>query len=200
MAVARTSDYLCIESLISSVEEIYQEADRDTRRFQVEAGISCPTGCGSCCESHQVEATILEALPMAASVIRDGSLNAIYDLLKEKAERDDPVCVFFVKLGKDVGCCSRYAVRPLVCRLFGFAGRIGKAGLPEFSPCRRIKESFPHQASLAVKAVSRGYRIPIFSHFFTRVSSIYPLLGMKTMPINEAFRSAIDYAGLRIGL
>lgn len=137
---------------------------------------------------------------MAASVINEGSAVSVYDLLKEKADREDPVCVFFEKSGRKTGCCSRYAARPLVCRLFGFAGRIGKSGLPEFSPCRRIKESFPHQASLAVTAVSKGCRIPIFSYFFTKVSCVYPLLGMKTMPINEAFRCAIEYAGLRIGL
>ncbi|MBN1930050.1 MAG: hypothetical protein JW786_00390 [Desulfobacterales bacterium] len=61
-----------ILSLSYEISRIYRSIDRKTNRLQQVAALRCPDGCGACCETQQIEATVLEAIPIAEAIFEQG--------------------------------------------------------------------------------------------------------------------------------
>lgn len=173
---------------------IYEEIDQRIERLRRESGISCLPGCGSCCESRKVEATVLEALPLAQEVYRRKEEEAVFQRLREKEDDEDLRCLFYRPSSGAVegGDCSCYPFRPLVCRLFGFAARRNKRGLLEFSPCGLLRIKNADGFGRALAKLSMGMDVPVYQESFIRIASLNPMLGYRLMPINSAVRQAME--------
>ena len=182
-----------VEGLSEEVLAVYSEADAQTAQVSDATGLHCPPGCGQCCYSPNIMASVLEMLPLALDIYRTGDEDRVMDALV--AQGENLTCVMFQPgpIDPDTGRCLRYAVRPLVCRLFGFAARHNKHGHLEFAGCRVMKEYNP-QAYLQVETgLQERFLFPVFQDFFMQVASQDPHLGYRMMPINQALREALEY-------
>jgi Fe-S-cluster containining protein len=170
------------EILCSSVLTLLAGAETAAIRFGRDSGLACPGGCGDCCSSQKPEDSVLSALPAARWAVESDFVEA---LEAAALERPEGPCVFF-DADADKHCMI-YPLRPLVCRLFGFAGRRDKHGLVQYRPCRRMKD--PDGPGPAT--------VPVFSDFSARIDGLYPPLGRERLPLNLAFFKAAQWLLLR---
>lgn len=179
--------------LTSEVIRIYQEIDQKTAWLQA-AGLRCPPGCGTCCESPEVEATVLEALPLAEEIYRRKVEGRVLIAIAEREDQGDLRCVLcrpdLLSPGK--GRCSYYEFRSLACRLFGFAARRNKYGHLEFCACRVIKERNPQAVRRVEIKICEGLDVPVYQESFMRIASMDPGMGFPRLPINRALKEALE--------
>lgn len=183
------------KGLLQKILDIYHEMDQETAVFQLATGIRCFPGCGFCCENTRVEATVLECLPLAKEVYCRGEEERISLAIHEKTELGNFTCTLY-KPDTGIpgnGRCSYYKVRPLVCRLFGFARRRNKFGILEFCPCRFMKERSPEIVNRAGVGISHRHDVPVYQDCFMRVASLHPGIGYRLLPLNLAFRGALEH-------
>ncbi len=183
------------QGLIGQVAHIYEETDRLILRFQDATSLYCLEGCGSCCATQTVEATPLEALPLAQEIYRRRGEERVLAELEEREREGSQVCLFYEPDPREEGKgrCGEYSFRPLLCRLFGFAARRNRQGEKEPVFCRLVKQSHPEVVLGAHQAVAQRMEIPIFQDLFQRVASLEPSLGYRLLPINQAVREALEY-------
>ncbi len=132
----------CLERALTDLEAIYRKADRDTTRWRERGGFACPPGCGTCCERWDPEVLPAEADYLAAWLLRREP--GLVSALRESAGPPPPDpgpgrsrCPFYDPAA-DLHC-RVYPARPLVCRLFGFAGLTGRRGETVFPGCPRAR-------------------------------------------------------------
>jgi len=182
---------------VVAVRELLDDASRASSAFEAANGLVCPDGCGACCESPSIEATVLELLPLAAAAWDEGRADA---LLADLAGLDDPLrCVLYESAGRGPGFgrCRDYAHRPSVCRLFGAAAFRHGSGRLELVTCRVRREQDPVAIAHAEAHLAAGLDAPVFSDHGFRQSTLDPALGAERMPINDALARALDLVGLR---
>jgi len=187
--------YDMYQDLIREIMNIYFEIDRKISIFQLSTGLRCPPGCGSCCESKNVEATILECLPLADHIYRRKEAESVLASVDRKVIENDRRCVLF-KLDERIaasGRCAYYGFRPLVCRLFGFAARRDKFGKQEICLCRVVKGNNHELIEKLPEAGDAMSNAPISHDSFMRIASLHPGLGFKLFPINIALKNALEY-------
>lgn len=183
--------------LAARVLAIYRRLDRRLAAFRRRCGLACLPGCGECCRSTEVEATVLELLPLALELCRRGWEK---ELLGRLADSQEPGrCILFSErpLGRFAGHCAEYSRRPLLCRLFGFAAMEDRGGNPELVACRLIRQAGPKRMRQAALAVTCGrLAAPLMRHFTTAMYRLEPVLGSGALPINEALRQALQRVAL----
>jgi Fe-S-cluster containining protein len=166
-----------------SVEELFREVDATIAVLQKETGLACRTGCGECCLNPGIEATVLEFLPAAFTLYKTGRCDAYRELI---IGREDTVCVFYSPFAEG-GMCSEYALRGLICRLFGFSFRTNGTGARSPVTCRYIKTD--HTADQHERAVNL---MPEMRSAYMKLYGIDPDLGVRYYPINAAIIKAIE--------
>ena len=189
------------EQRAAAISQAHQEIDAATKAFAEQTGIACPEGCGRCCHSPEVEATVADVLPLAMEIVRRGEAEATLMRLAERA--DDLRCALFQPDAEDGnrGRCTMYAWRPSICRLFGFAGRRDADGQPQYSACRVHSQVMPEVVAAAKQAVAeRRVALPILSDLAGRVAAAAPDGLSRPLPINVALRRAINAAALQAWL
>ena len=182
--------------LITELMGLYQEIDGRTATVQVVTGLYCPPGCGTCCSSRRVEATVLETVPAARELFRRGE--ALRCLERLRAAGGEGICVFCQPEGsaRGDGACGIYSVRPCLCRLFGFGAVTTKPGTPELAVCAVMKEAMPRTVQEAAPAVKAGLPTLAFTDFAWRVAGLEPSLGGRLLPINRTLQLALEREGL----
>ena len=183
--------------LARAVGAVYRRLDRRIAGFRRAAGLTCPRGCGECCLSPEVEATVLEMLPLALRLQRERRLEQTLAGLGP-AEPPRP-CVFYSPrpLGAFGGRCSVYPFRPLLCRLFGFSAMTDPQGRPQLVLCRRLREADPAGAREAAAGAASGrLTVPLMSVWSLAMYRLDPGLGTQALPINAALRQALERVGL----
>jgi len=181
--------------LIEETLYVYREIDRKVSLFQVATGLRCPPGCGVCCESPKIEATILECLPLANKICRQKEEDTIMAAIDKAMAADDAKCVLF-RSDEAIaghGRCSYYRHRPLICRLFGFAARRDKFGGQEICLCRVVRDNNREAMKSFSESSTDALMAPIYQDSFMRVSTIHPDLGFRLFPINIALTRALEY-------
>lgn len=175
-------------SIKLQVEQLFAEADREIAAFRNQSGLFCLPGCGKCCTYPDVEATVLEFVPLAWHLYETGEADKFWLVTKTKQHS---VCVMFKALGNSgQGQCSRYLYRGMICRLFGYAAVRDKHGNPRLSTCKIIKESQPQ----AIEKVNReGLEAPLFSNYYNRLEAIDWELASRRLPVNKAIHEALSY-------
>ena len=179
--------------MVAGLNALYARIDQQVKEFQLKTGLRCAAGCGVCCPTAEVHASVLEMLPAAHEILCRGA--SAFWLDRIEAEGTDGVCVFYAnhRAPDAPGHCGLYAFRPTVCRLFGFAAVRIRTGAHELSICKQVKRQCPEAAAAARSLQGDA---PCFADVGVRVSSLDISSGTRLMPINEALRGAI----LRLGL
>ncbi len=182
--------------LSDDVLSVHSEIDRSIESLKQRFPIDCPIGCGDCCRSPNVEASILEMLPVAETVFDTQEIDFWLAALDDR--QGEPACVFYTpdRLSFGQGRCAVYPLRPSMCRLFGYSAVRNKRGALTFAPCRVVRQQRPQAVELAERAVAEGDEILCISEASARVANVEPALGNRRLPINEAFRLAIERVGL----
>jgi len=176
--------------------KLFWEVDRRSVRFQMKSKIKCSAGCGQCCESPQVEVTVLEMLPLALDLYH--RQDADQWLAKAREREFSGPCVFYKPdpLFAGKGRCLAYALRPLLCRLFGFSTKRDKYSRPVYVTCKIIKAGLSAQVRHVQGSPAFLKTLPFMGDYAAKVYNIDPSLGARLYPINEALRIALDKVSL----
>ncbi|MEN9835201.1 MAG: hypothetical protein RL011_1394, partial [Pseudomonadota bacterium] len=136
--------------------ELLEEAQTVTEEFAAKTKIKCREGCGQCCLKPGIEVQVAEMLPLAMSLLESEEAATWYD----KAAADpEGRCIFYAPDPRDetLGQCQKYALRPIVCRLFGFAAVSTKDSKhPALAACSWHKKLQPDEVNAAQKAIDNG--------------------------------------------
>jgi len=164
-----------LEELAIKVMELYQELEN------IQSSLPSCNGCRKCCDtpSINIEATILEFLPLAIHLLKEGSIEKWLKILETTDESDR--CVLFDPYS-ELGGCSYHSFRPLVCRLFS-GSFILRKGRPEVWACKYLK---PQLTSLSGN-------LPECQEVHSKLLSIDFFLAQERYPINIAFKKALEY-------
>lgn len=188
------------QALAFKVIALYAQIDQLTATFLATTQLHCPSGCGWCCASPYVEATPLEMLPLAFELFRRGEGEVWVERIGGEHELN--TCLFYQPdpFIPDRGRCQVYAMRPTVCRLFGWSTVTNKLGKPELLACVHHKAIIPEIVANATMAIANGLEAPNMVGLFQQVANIDPELGRQRMPINQALRVALLRVGLELQL
>ncbi len=173
---------------IKAVEQLHAELDEAVNRFQMEVALHCPPGCGRCCNKPDIEASVLEFLPLAMQLYRQGEAEIWLEQLKSEKPL---VCRAYQHQQAHKGRCMHYPYRGLICRLFGYAARINKYNFPELVTCQVIKNQEGY-AQAKEKIQTGTCAVPYIRHWYMRLQGIDPALGTELLPVNEAICRALE--------
>jgi uncharacterized protein len=179
-----------------AVEGIFKALDKEIGQFKASTGLKCLQGCGACCKKPDIEASILEFLPLAVHLYQQGKAEEILDIIEK--DEDQGICVLFVPVIADhsAGFCSQYYHRGLICRLFGYSASKDKNGSLTLAICRKIKDAMPEIFKKANDDISNGMPVPVISNYYSRLQSIDFGLSSRMMPINRAIKLAVETVAL----
>jgi Fe-S-cluster containining protein len=173
-----------LEEKIKALNRMYRHLNRHVSAFKRRSGLSCVNGCGLCCHTGELSATILEFLPAAYDLYFKGESDAV---LQQIANKQDTMCVFYnpVSQGRN---CTRYSQRGLICRLFGFSVKTDKHGARSLVTCHPIKSAMRDFPSMQLLEAA-----PNLSSYYMRLYGIDPALSVRYLPVNQAIREAIEH-------
>lgn len=195
---------------LNELMQLYRELDGAIAKFSEGTGVACTGGCRICCDTPatNIEATVFELLPQAIIACHEGRAEYWLDMIAHAQGEGDGEgegggegrCVF-LDHNLPQGGCSIYQCRPLLCRLFGFAAVLDKDARPLPLICRQMKKANPEVGRHAQQLIGDGVvEVPISAYYASRIAAINPTHGQSLLSINEAFRSAIQLAGLYLAL
>ncbi|MBN1685689.1 MAG: YkgJ family cysteine cluster protein [Spirochaetales bacterium] len=179
--------YTPAHHLFHELEEIYADLDRRTAAFARQVNLSCPKGCGTCCENFEPDITDIEATYVAVHLIIEAP--ALIDRLTAVALQQ--ACVFYEPEG--AYHCSIYDARPLICRAFGFSASSQKNGLSHFAGCRHMPGAKDRAADLR----EPEHRPPVMAEYGVRISALST--GNRSAMRAEVLR-AVGSLGLKMKL
>jgi Fe-S-cluster containining protein len=190
-----------LKQLSLQVEAVFADIGQSYAQYQRDRGLFCRSGCGECCLHPGIEATVLEMLPLAYSLLEQNEAEQTLDAL---AEHQQDGCFFYQRHSADgkMGQCSVYQKRPGICRLFGAAGYNGREGEVQLSVCKNIKADHPVAYAETLIALESDPP-PMIRNGKEQIRQIDYELGGINYPINEAMRQALEkvlfeqyYAGI----
>jgi Fe-S-cluster containining protein len=177
-----------LEEKVRAVEQVFQNLDLAISSFQHTSGLHCQYGCGKCCFKPDIEATVLEFLPFAMHLYREGRAAEWFEKLNLNIS---PVCRILNASRTGAGLCSEYPYRGLICRLFGFSARSNKYGRHELVTCSIIKTEQAKAYEEAEKSIGEGGLVPVMTDYYMQLHGIDFELARQFYPINEAIEKAI---------
>ena len=182
-----------LDGKMHKMADVYKDMDGDVAEFQRGCGFECLKVCGHCCENPMVEATELEMLPLAGSLVQAGTAEDWY-LVAEQHDFSGR-CIFFqpeIKPGVR-GHCGIYEHRPLVCRLFSSSCNQDKYGKLRLIVCSPIKQAFgPFVDKAEADILSGRLKAPMMATYAMRAMAVDADLERERYPINMAFKKAVD--------
>lgn len=174
---------------VKSVENIFQELDSRISAFQEWSGLHCASGCGKCCFKPDINATILEFLPLAYHAYRADMADELYE---QANSQQNGLCII-LDSNRTHGMCSNYVHRGMICRIFGYSARINKYGKREMITCKIIKTEQEADYTKTVHAIENGDRdVPIAEQYYRQLMMIDDELGKTLYPINVAIKKALE--------
>ncbi len=188
-----------LQELGLQILEVYRVLDLAVAGFQSRTGLSCPEGCGHCCSSEKVEATVLECIPLAFELFH--TLQAELILKRLEKNGDDRRCVLYRADFTAAGLwgCTQYSHRAVVCRMFGFAGNRDRLGIPRLAMCRVMKEK-AREGEEGIEYDDPNTPMPLFVDAGLQITTLHPGLGTRRMPINTALLEALLKVGMMLDL
>lgn len=177
-----------IEQLVHDVEEVFLALDEEIAVFKTRTSLSCKSGCGKCCLKHDIEATVLEFIPFAYHLYKQGK--AIEWL--ENPSLSNALCSILDSNLPGVGHCTSYNHRGMICRLFGFSAKLNKYGSKELITCQVIKTEQPEAFLTAYAETMAGSPTPLMRDYYMKMYGVDWELSQKFYPINTAIRKAIE--------
>lgn len=207
---------------------VYQRVETDENSFCASArdhadpAFGCGKGCGSCCDRFIPDILPVEADYLALWLLM--SSPALASCILAQPERPDlwgpggksrPAGLnLHGRIGGMAGCplrwaapeagkghCAAYPGRPLVCRLFGFAGVYDKDGKPSYALCacmkhlpRRLKRRFSGTELASVF----GRIPPIMSDYGEQIVALDPDGGTERAPLPEILPKSLEKVALEL--
>jgi Fe-S-cluster containining protein len=178
-----------LRELARLVEAVFDELEQSFGAYQLRSGLNCIPGCGACCNNPNIEATVLEMLPLALRLYDLGQAETV---LEELQGYSGFACYHYKRSSLDglMGSCSVYKQRPVICRVFGAAGDRDKYGNARLSVCRQIKLYKPEAYQVAVHNLSLDTP-PRMATGKQRLRQLDFTLGKEDLPINQALEAAL---------
>ncbi len=176
--------------LITALQKVHGEIDGRTRLFAEAAGLSCPSGCGKCCDYFDIEVPVLDCLPIADHLIRSGNAEKMLAGLNTPGALNH--CPVYVSAGGSRGFCSAYQNRPALCRLFGYAALRNRTGDLRLVACDILKDRLIDLYRQAEPPAAVMELAAVVDDYSTRLSTIDPVLGTESMPIALALKKALE--------
>lgn len=161
-----------LEGPLMALQRIYESIRVAQEPWIAATPFRCPSGCGACCEGFEPELSEVEALYLAAWVIRNdpGRVSAVDGAASRRG------CVLADP--ERSGHCTVYPGRPLVCRLFAYSGDRGKDGAGRFRPCRRMEGIGPRPGGISEGPDAHGWLAPLGeSELLARYGALPPFMG-----------------------
>lgn len=183
---------MAIDHKVRLVEELFDWLENEISVFQSKTQLHCIAGCGKCCSTPEINASPLEFLPWALHLFLNGEAEKMLDQLQQKSDSN---CHLYRPLSftdRNMGSCSDYRYRGLICRLFGYAASRDKYGQLRLATCKIIKEGQQENYNTAEEAISKGLYVPVFTDYYMQLSQIDNRLGTSILPINKALATAIE--------
>jgi Fe-S-cluster containining protein len=183
-----------IREFCENLQNIYDEMWRTFSEYQKGTGLHCLEGCGKCCNNPEVEASVIEMLPLALRMYDEGKLEFWFEQL-ESTTQDH--CLMYQPHSPDgsLGQCGVYKERPSLCRMFGVSGFYNKHREITLSICKLIREKYPELTQENEKLVTQE-KTPMLVTWSYRLAQLDPALIQDRMPINEAFKKALEKVAL----
>ena len=173
------------------MEREFRHLEKEVAAFQQATGMSCLARCGRCCQHPDISATPLEFLPLAYHLYKTGQAEAWYQRLSEEKGSLCPVFTPLIR-ESDLGFCSEYPYRGMICRLFGFSAMLDKQGQPRLAACKPLKEEKADIVEGANRHIVAGGRVPVMRDYHFRLMGIDQRLSARQLPIREAIRQALS--------
>ncbi len=178
-----------LEEKVKLIENVFENLDNSISKFQLATSLHCKHGCGKCCFKPDIEATLLEFLPFAFHLFKNGQAE---EWLVKLNKNDSEICAILNPIQTGVGLCTQYAHRGLICRLFGYSARTNKYGKRELITCQIIKTEQAEAFNISEKKIEQGLEVPVMNEFYLQLASIDFELSRNFFPINMAIRKAIE--------
>lgn len=175
---------------IRKVERVFKQLDKETEKFGKESNLKCLTNCNLCCLKKDLEANVLEFLPLAYYLVSNNLHLAALELLETNPEH----CISLAKTqvpGQTAGC-SIYDHRGLICRLFGFSGLKDKNDKLAVYTCALMKKEYPQEFTSTMERINSGMKIPLVTDFYYQIYFIDSYMANDYNPINVSIRKAIE--------
>lgn len=162
--------------------------------YQQASGLHCLEGCGQCCKNPEVEASVLEMLPLALRFYDEGQLEV---WLEKLGRAQNEACLLYVSHSPDgkLGRCGAYQERPSLCRMFGVAGYYNKHREVVLSVCKYIKEQYP-QLTQERESAATPENTPMLVQWAYKLTQLDPALIQDRMPVNQALKKALEKVAL----
>lgn len=167
-----------------NLTEIYERFDKEAEAFAGRACLSCPVGCGDCCENADVEVTRSEA-DLIASYVKEQKPDfedRLRDAISDPKRSD---CIFYD--GANDKHCMVYLVRPLTCRAFGYSTYSRTPGKNLIPIC----PSMPIATGNVIPVLSDPHP-PIFGEYLAQIDAIENRTGARKLPLSKAFASSLE--------
>ena len=87
-----------LEEKVRAVESLFETLSEELDTFQAQAGFSCATGCGKCCEKPGIQASPLEFLPWAFQLFLSGKAEEALESLNTSQDRTCFLCLRTISL------------------------------------------------------------------------------------------------------
>ncbi len=182
---------MTLNQKVKKVNELFDLLDKDIRKFASTTSLHCLVGCGKCCTKPDIDATVLEFLPLALHYFMNGQAEVMLEKFKEK----NVTCHVFNPTNAELGLgnCSNYNYRGLICRLFGMSAAKSRANDLQLYTCGIIKSSQEEEYKRTAEQIKISRQVPMVTDYYQRLNSIDSTLAGQYYPINEATRRAIEY-------
>jgi len=164
------------DSAAIELAELYRVADEDVATWTASSPYRCPSGCGICCTRHVPSITVPEAHLVARYLLQHAR-----ELPSPTGERDGCTACPFYNPDSDEHC-TIYPVRPLICRLFGFAASGGRQDELRFKPCSHMPEGGSEP--------ERGQELTLLKSRFGAVPPRMSTYGVKVVQIAASIDGA----------
>jgi Fe-S-cluster containining protein len=183
-----------IREFSQDLQNIYEEMWASFSAYQKNSGLFCLEGCGKCCNNPEVEASVLEMLPLALRMLDENKLEYWLEKLEHPAQNH---CLMYVAHSPDgvKGYCGVYKERPSLCRMFGVSGYYNKHREITLSVCKLIKEKYPELTKTRESEVSEE-KTPMLVTWSYRLAQLDPRLIQDRLPINLALKGALEKVAL----
>ena len=176
---------------------MYLHLDNQARVFADISSLTCPSGCGRCCDMADTEVSDIEALVIARYLITEKQ-SSIPELFREFRQREEEQgrksCIFY-KEDSELHCIV-YQARPLICRCFGYSAERDKTGALYFPLCGHMNLAAELQKDGAVLRVIFEPYPPVMADYRKEIEILENEGAWSRLrPIAEAVEKCLRVAG-----
>ena len=177
------------ENKLKKLKKIYQNIDTQISNLLSVSCLQCVDGCGECCTRFEPYISVLEGIPIAEYLLAETVREEIFRKNLAENRQCWKACLFYDFENKLH--CSIYTIRPLICRLFGFAANL-KGDINEFSTCKKIEIQMPTQVRKAFEFTQKGGDVPVYQKIAAQIQEIDFHLATDYHPFSKSVEIAIE--------